>query len=56
MLGGLFGTGLGSGMAVQYTLFATLGVILGLSGYAFNQLRDIETILPDADIEVISNR
>ena len=55
LLGGLFGTGLGSGMAVQYTLFAIFGVILGLSGYAFNQLRDIETILPDADIEVTSN-
>jgi MFS transporter, DHA3 family, macrolide efflux protein len=53
-LGGLFGTGLGSGMAVQYTLFAIVGVILGLSGYAFHQLRDIETILPDADLEVIS--
>lgn len=56
LLGGLFGTGLGSGMAVQYTLFAILGVILGLSGYAFSQLRDIEKILPDADIEVIGNR
>jgi MFS transporter, DHA3 family, macrolide efflux protein len=54
-LGGLFGTGLGSGMAVQYTLFAVLGVILGLSGYAFHQLRDIETILPDADLEIMSN-
>jgi MFS transporter, DHA3 family, macrolide efflux protein len=55
LLGDLFGTGLGSGMAVQYTLFAIFGVILGLSGYAFHQLRDIETILPDADLEVISN-
>jgi MFS transporter, DHA3 family, macrolide efflux protein len=36
LLGGLFGTGLGSGMAVQYTLFAIFGVILGLSGYAFH--------------------
>ncbi|NJO96629.1 MAG: MFS transporter [Pleurocapsa sp. CRU_1_2] len=54
LLGGLFGTGLGSGMAVQYTLFAIFGVILGLSGYAVHQLRDIETILPDADLEVIS--
>lgn len=55
LLGGLFGTGLGSGMAVQYTLFAFFGVILGLSGYAFHQLRDIETILPDADLEVMGN-
>ena len=56
LLGSLFGTNLGSGMAVQYTLFAFFGVILGLSGYAFHQLRDIETILPDADMEVISNK
>jgi MFS family permease len=56
LLGGLFGTGLGSGMAVQYTLFAFFGVILGLSGYAFNRLRNIEKILPDADIQVISNK
>ncbi|MGF1588546.1 MAG: MFS transporter [Pleurocapsa sp.] len=55
ILGGLFGTGLGSGMAVQYTLFAIFGVILGLGGYTLTQLRDIETILPDADVEVISN-
>ena len=55
-LGDLFGTGLGSGMAVQYTLFAFFGVILGLSGYAFNRLRNIEKILPDAEIEVIGNR
>lgn len=48
-LGSLFGTGLGSGMAVQYTLFAFFGVILGLSGYAFHQLRNIETILPDTE-------
>ncbi|MBW4537469.1 MAG: MFS transporter [Pleurocapsa minor HA4230-MV1] len=55
LLGGLFGTGLGSGMAVQYTLFAVGGVILGLSGYAFAQLRNIETILPDAEVEVMGN-
>ena len=51
ILGSLFGTGLGSGMAVQYTLFAIFGVILGLGGYTLTQLRDIETILPDADLE-----
>ena len=49
LLGGLFSTGLGSGMAVQYSLFAIFGVILGLSGYCFHQLRDVETILPDIE-------
>ncbi len=51
LFGDLFGTGLGSGMAVQYTLFAMFGVILGFSGYAFAQLRNIETILPDVNLE-----
>ena len=44
----LFGTGLGAGMAVQYTLFACCGVILGISSYSVRQLRDVETLLPDA--------
>ena len=48
LFGGLFGTGSGAGMAVQYTLFACFGVILGISGYSIRYLRNIETILPDA--------
>jgi MFS transporter, DHA3 family, macrolide efflux protein len=48
VLGVLFGTNPGSGMALQYTLFSAFGVILGLGGYAFRQLRDVEIILPDS--------
>lgn len=51
ILGSIFGIGTGSGMAVQYTLFACFGVLIGLGGYAVRQLRDIETILPDCDPE-----
>ncbi|MCW5312709.1 MFS transporter [Nostoc sp. KVJ3] len=49
ILGWIFGTGKGSGMAVLY-LISSLGMLLiGLSGYAFRPLRDVETILPDRE-------
>lgn len=48
-LGGWFGTGAGAGMAVQYTLFSGLGVLIGLGGYAFPALRRVETLVPDHD-------
>ncbi|PIG90532.1 MFS transporter [Gloeocapsopsis sp. IPPAS B-1203] len=47
ILGSFFDTGSGAGMAVQYTLFAFFGVLIGLAGYAFRQLRDVEIIVPD---------
>jgi len=51
ILGGIFGSSAGSGMAVQYCLFALVGILLGFGGYAIKQLRDIETILPDYVLE-----
>lgn len=48
-LGGWFGTGIGAGMAVQYTVFSGLGVLVGLGGYAFPALRCVETLVPDHD-------
>lgn len=48
-LGGWFGTGSGAGMAVQYTLFSGLGVLIGLGSYAFPALRQVETLVPDHD-------
>jgi len=50
VLGGVFGTGEGSGMAVQYTLFSLLGSAVGLCGYFFPVLRDVETIVPDHEV------
>jgi fumarate reductase subunit D len=47
ILGKFFGTASGAGMAVQYTLFAFFGVLIGLAGYAFGRLRDVEIIVPD---------
>jgi len=47
VLGGIFGTSEGSGMAVQYTLFSLLGSAIGLCGYLFPVLRDVEKIVPD---------
>jgi hypothetical protein len=47
IFGGLFGSGTGSGMALQYTLFALIGILLGLGGYAIKQIRNLEVILPD---------
>jgi hypothetical protein len=47
VLGDMFGTGKGSGMALQYTLFSLLGSAIGLGGYLFPVLRDVEKIVPD---------
>ncbi|WP_414620435.1 MFS transporter [Calothrix sp. CCY 0018] len=47
VLGNWFSTGSGAGMAVQYTLFAFFGVVIGLAGYGFRKLRDVEIIVPD---------
>jgi len=47
VLGGVFGTGEGSGMAVQYSLFSLLGSAIGLGGYLFPVLQDVEKIIPD---------
>lgn len=35
ILGAVFGTGFGAGMALQLTLFSLGGVFIGLCGYAF---------------------
>jgi MFS family permease len=50
VFGGVFGIGEGSGMALQYTLFCFLGSAIGLSGYLFPVLRDVETIVPDHEV------
>ncbi len=51
ILGWIFGTGKGAGMALLYVI-SSLGLLLiGLSGYAFRTLRDMEIIVPDHDIQ-----
>lgn len=49
ILGWIFGTGKGSGMAVLYFISSLGMLLIGLSGYAFRTLRNVETILPDHD-------
>ena len=49
LLGGIFGTEAGSGMALQLTLFSLVVVLICLGSYAFPALRNIEDILPDSD-------
>jgi DHA3 family macrolide efflux protein-like MFS transporter len=43
LLGSIFGTGEGSGMALQYTLFGFGSVLIGLSAYGFPILRQVES-------------
>ena len=47
LLGGLFGTGPGAGMALMFTATGLLGAMVGLGGYAIPAVRDAEDILPD---------
>ncbi|WP_242024419.1 MFS transporter [Trichocoleus sp. FACHB-591] len=54
LFSGIFGTGNGAGMALQFTLFSILGVLVGVGGYAFRTLRDVETLVPDYDIKTSS--
>ncbi|NBD17967.1 MAG: MFS transporter [Cyanobacteria bacterium] len=51
VLGDVFGTSQGSGMALQFTLFSFLGSAIALCGYFFPVLRDVETIVPDYESE-----
>jgi len=48
-LGWLVGTGPGTGIALIFVFCGVLGTVSGLAGYAFRQVRDVETILPDHD-------
>lgn len=48
VFGGIFGVGNGSGIALLYTLSSVGLVIVGIVGYSLSNLREIETLLPDA--------
>ncbi|MEH2007061.1 MFS transporter [Nostoc sp.] len=49
ILGWIFGTERGAGMALLYVISSLSMLLLGLGGYAFRVLRDVEIILPDHD-------
>lgn len=50
MLAGVVGTGPGAGMGMMFVISAVLGVVVGLSGYAFPVVRNVEEDLPDHDV------
>jgi MFS family permease len=49
LLGNIFGTGTGAGMAVLYALTSIVLLGIGLGGYAIATLRQVEQIVPDHD-------
>ena len=52
--GGLVGIGPGAGMGLMFVAAGSLTALIGLSGYTFKAIRDVEDILPDHDIAVAS--
>ncbi|MCJ8283557.1 MAG: hypothetical protein MJK14_28185 [Rivularia sp. ALOHA_DT_140] len=51
LFGSLFGTGKGAGIAILYVISSIGLLLISLSGYFVPQLRNVETIVPDYDIE-----
>ena len=49
MFGWLFGSESGSGIALLYALSAMWMFLVGLGGYGFRTLREVEVRLPDHD-------
>lgn len=47
LFGPIFGTGLGAGMALQISIFATCGILIAVGGYGVRRLRSVEITLPD---------
>lgn len=50
ILSPVFGTRTGSGIAVLYVITSVCIVLVGIGGYAFRTLRNVEDILPDYDL------
>ncbi|MEO0844289.1 MAG: MFS transporter [Cyanobacteria bacterium J06643_5] len=51
IFGGIFGTGVGAGMALMISILSICGALIALSGYAFPLLRDVERIVPDYNVK-----
>ena len=49
LFGWLVGTGPGAGIGLMFACTAVLGMMMGLSGYAFPAIRQVEADLPDHD-------
>ncbi|MEL6777760.1 MAG: MFS transporter [Cyanobacteria bacterium J06597_16] len=48
----VFGSGSGSGMALMYGVSALVMALVGLGGYGFGQLREVEQRLPDHGLSI----
>jgi MFS family permease len=48
--GWLVGTGPGAGMGLMFVISGLFGMMVGLSGYLFPAIRNVEDILPDHDL------
>jgi MFS family permease len=46
-LGWLIGTGSGAGISLMFVITGIVGILIGLVGYAFRNIREAEDILPD---------
>lgn len=47
MFGWLVGTGPGAGMSLMFILSGIIGIVVGLIGYAYQRIRNLEAIVPD---------
>jgi MFS family permease len=56
VFGGIFGTGKGAGMGLLYVISSVSLLLVGAIGYTFRLLRDVESIVPDHDAELDSQR
>lgn len=54
IFGELFGTGTGAGISLLYVICAVWMLIVGLVGFSVPMLRNVETIVPDHDVEYTS--
>jgi DHA3 family macrolide efflux protein-like MFS transporter len=50
VFGPIVGTGSGGGIALLYSFTAFCTMLVGIGGYAFRTLRDVEVLLPDYEI------
>lgn len=53
ILGGIFGTGTGAGIAMLYVICAVCMFLVGLAGFSVRSLRNLEKIVPDHDEIVV---
>ncbi|ACK67003.1 major facilitator superfamily MFS_1 [Rippkaea orientalis PCC 8801] len=55
LLGGIFGTGIGAGMALQCSLLSAIGVLISLFAYRVHRLQHLDTYLPDYDLKSLGS-